>query len=62
MTFPNAIKDRKPAMIIQVNTDTPPFDIVAQAPGEPDARYIEDIKLLDMIEPLVPNVAGERPQ
>ena len=34
------LKDGKPAMIIQVNADTEPFDVAAQVPGEPDARYI----------------------
>lgn len=34
------LKDGKPATIIQINGESPPFDVAAQVPGEPDARYI----------------------
>lgn len=34
------LKDGKAAMIIQINGQSEPFDVAAQVPGEPDARYI----------------------
>ena len=34
------LKDGKPALIIQINAQVEPFDVAAQVPGEPDARYI----------------------
>lgn len=38
------LADGQPAMIIQINSESQPFDIAAQVPGEADARYIEQDK------------------